>query len=59
MFGITSFGISLVYLLCILSAILCLTYGIFNWNKGNENEEQNITEELDWQKEEVQIDEKL
>jgi hypothetical protein len=34
MLGISDFGIALVYVLCIASTLLCLVYGIFNWNKG-------------------------
>lgn len=26
------------YILCILATLLCVVYGIFNWNKGDEEE---------------------
>jgi hypothetical protein len=34
MFGIETTAIWLAYLLCILSALLCVVYGLVNWNKG-------------------------
>ena len=52
MLGINNFGIWSAYLFCILSTILCVVYGIVNWNKGNEVEVKEITEELKWEKEE-------
>ena len=59
MLGIPDLSISLVYILCIASALLCLIYGIFMWNKGGDDEEQEIDEELKWQEKENLIDEKL
>lgn len=34
MLGFSDFQITLVYILCILSGILCLGYGIKNWNSN-------------------------
>lgn len=59
MFGLPDVGIWLVYLLCILSAMICIVYGIINWNKGSENEAESIKEELAWQEKEAEIEEKL
>lgn len=59
MFGIPDFSISLVYILCILSTILCVVYGIMNWNKGLETEADDIDEELKWEQKEHQIEETL
>ncbi len=56
-FGLSGFSIFLAYLLTILSAILCLVYGILHWNKGEHP--HDIEEELDWEKEQVQIDDNL
>ena len=36
MFGIEDPRIWLAYLLCILSAALCVVYGLINWNRGDE-----------------------
>lgn len=43
MLGIESPGIYLAYLGSILSAVLCVVYGIINWNKGvsDDNEKDN------------------
>lgn len=45
MFGITDFWIATVYILCILSSMACVIYGIINWNKGVETEQNEIAEE--------------
>ena len=34
MLGLGDFAIFAVYVLCILAALTCVIYGIFNWNKG-------------------------
>jgi hypothetical protein len=52
MLGIPDLWISCAYLLCILSAVLCVVYGVYNWNRGNENETQQIQEEGAWAKDE-------
>jgi hypothetical protein len=49
MLGIDDPLIWSAYLLCVLSAILCVGYGALNWNKGEEAMKQ---EDLDWAKEE-------
>ena len=36
MLGINDPKIWSVYLLCILSALFCVVYGVINWNKGDE-----------------------
>jgi hypothetical protein len=50
MLGIPDFWISIVYVLCVLSAVLCVAYGLYNWNKGGDNEKQQIEEEKKWEK---------
>lgn len=50
MLGIPDYSILAVYLLCILSALVCVVYGIYNWNKGGELEPQQIMEEEQWEK---------
>lgn len=42
MFGIHDIWIILAYVLCILSAILCVVYGIVNWNKGPTLSQMNL-----------------
>jgi hypothetical protein len=59
MLGIDDPGIYIVYLLTIASAILCVWYGAVNWNKGAENEEAEISEEMKWEAKEKELDENL
>lgn len=47
-----------VYILCILSTVLCVSYGIANWNKGEELEKQEIMEEAAWEAQELEMQEK-
>lgn len=58
-FGIPDFWISLVYLLCIGSTILCVVYGLVNWNKGLDTEDEEISEGQTWAEEEKHVEEKL
>jgi hypothetical protein len=46
-----------VYLLSILSTLLCVAYGLINWNKGAEVEEAEISEEESWELKEEQMEE--
>ncbi len=60
MLGISDLSISLAYILCIASALLCLIYGIIMWNKGGgDAEEIEMAEEAKWQEKENIIDGKL
>jgi len=55
MLGLHDFWIILVYLLCIGSTVLCVVYGLVNWNRG---EEPVRTEKIvKWEKEEEIIEE--
>jgi hypothetical protein len=47
-----------VYLLCIISALLCVVYGFVNWNKEGELEALEIKEEADWEAGEEEMQEK-
>lgn len=58
MLGIDDPVILAVYLLCILSTILCVAYGAANWNKGAESEAEEAAEELAWEEEEETMEEK-
>lgn len=57
--GISDFGIILAYLLCFLSAVACVVYGVINWNNGAEEEPLQIVEEVLWEKEQVKIDDEM
>jgi hypothetical protein len=59
MLGITDVSVLLAYLLSIASAILCLVYGIVNWNTGKDKELQQIEEEAKWEEKNSEITESL
>ncbi len=56
MFGIEDTYVWLAYLLCILSSLLCVAYGLTNWNRGEEPVEQ---EDIRWAAEEKRVEEDL
>jgi hypothetical protein len=58
MLGINDPWIWGVYLLCIFSTLLCVIYGLKNWNKGGEIEEQEISEEATWEEQEEEMQDK-
>jgi hypothetical protein len=49
MWGISDPAIWSAYLLCILSSLLCIAYGLLNWNRG---QEKVSAEDVQWAKEE-------
>jgi hypothetical protein len=56
MLGIEDPGVWLAYLLCILSALFCIIYGMINWNKGDEPVH---AEDVKWVKDEKRVEEEL
>lgn len=58
MLGIEDPWIWGVYLLSILSTLLCVIYGIINWNRGGELEAKEIIEEAAWESKEEEMEEK-
>ena len=54
--GIDGPWVSLAYVLCILSSLACVIYGVANWNKGAEDQS---LEDVEWNKEEAKIEEEL
>jgi len=54
--GLEDPGIWLAYVLCILSAIFCVIYGIANWDKGDEPVHP---EDVRWVKDEKAVEENL
>ncbi len=45
-----------VYLLCILSAVFCVFYGMANWNKGDD---PITSEDKKWVEDEKKVEEEL
>ncbi|UEC42147.1 MAG: hypothetical protein METHAR1v1_380002 [Methanothrix sp.] len=58
MLGINDPWIWGVYLLSFLSALLCVAYGLANWNRGQETEANEIREGCSWEKGQAQMEEK-
>lgn len=57
MLGLGDFQIFAAYCLCGLSALLCVVYGIINWNKGGDADKPEVQKQ--WQETEEDISEKL
>ncbi len=49
MFGIADPWIWGAYLLCIFSTVLCVAYGLRNWNKGADEERLQMAEAAEWE----------
>ena len=49
MLGIEDKWIVAAYMLCLASTVLCVAYGLINWNRGDEPVKR---EDVDWAKEE-------
>ncbi len=56
MFGIEDKWVAGGYMLCVLSSLLCVVYGILNWNRGHEEVTQ---EDIQWASEEKKVEEEL
>ncbi len=48
--GLEGTGVVLAYICCILATILCVVYGILNWNLPKTDEKKEIQEEISWEK---------
>ncbi len=54
--GIEDGYVFAAYLLCILSTLLCVVYGIIYWNRG---EEEVKKEDAEWAAHEKKVEEEL
>ena len=57
MFGFGDVWVFLGYLLTIGSMLLCVVYGIRNWNKNRENIQEEIREEAAWEENDPEMGE--
>ena len=58
MLGLESSGVILAYLLSVGAAVLCVVYGIKNWNVPGDNiVNSEIDEEINWEKHEPENEE--
>ena len=56
MLGIEDKYVSLAYILCLASTLLCVIYGVINWNRGQVNVDQ---EDIRWAQQEKKVEEEL
>ena len=56
MLGIEDKGVVAAYLLCIASALLCVVYGLINWNRGDDSIQPD---DVKWAIEETKVEEKI
>lgn len=54
MLGLEGIAVPLGFVLTILSTILCIIYGLLNWNKGYITEEE-LQQEKTWKKSEAKV----
>jgi len=59
MLGFPDLWILAGFSLTILSTLFCIVYGIINWRKGVEEKEGDYREEIKWEREEIELIEKL
>jgi hypothetical protein len=59
MLGFPDLWIFAGYSLTILAAVFCIVYGIINWHRGVEEKDGDYREEIKWEKEEIELIEKL
>lgn len=59
MLGFADPMVAVVYLLMLGSAVLCVVYGIINWNKGGDITPEEAVEEQSWLSEEIAIDKEI
>lgn len=56
MLGLSGSGVVAAYVLTILSAALCVWYGIVNWNKPEGSDEKTeIAEEAKWEQKDPEL----
>ncbi|MDT8390919.1 MAG: hypothetical protein RRC34_10470 [Lentisphaeria bacterium] len=56
MLGMEDFWVGLAYLLCLLSSLVCVIYGIVNWNKGGDSLDKD---DAVWAAEEDKLEQEL
>jgi hypothetical protein len=56
MLGIEDKYVSLAYVLCLLSTLLCVVYGLINWNRGSNAVD---SDDVRWAEEEKKVEQEL
>ena len=54
--GIDDGWVSAAYVLCVLSTLLCVVYGLINWNRGDDEVKK---EDAEWAAHEKKVEEEL
>ncbi len=54
--GIDDPYVWLAYVLCLASSLLCVIYGLLNWNRGDDHVE---AEDVAWAQHEKEVEEEL
>lgn len=57
MLGFGDVWVLLAYALTIGSVILCAVYGVMNWNKPKEDQNEEIREEAVWEEKDPELNE--
>ncbi len=56
MLGLSDFWIWSVYLLCLLSTLLCVIYGMINWNRDSN---EVTPKDRQWEQDEDRLEDQL
>jgi len=59
MFQYLDFWVSAGFALTVLAFLLCLLYGVMKWNKGYQEKDGDYREEIRWEREEIELIERL
>ncbi len=59
MLGFADICISVGYIMTLGVLLFCLAYGIICWHKGSEEKDGDYREEIKWEREEIELIEKL
>lgn len=57
--GFSDPWVSAGFVLTVLSTLFCILYGLLNWKKGGVEKEGDYREEIQWEREEIELIEKL
>ena len=55
MLGFAEFWAFMGYLCTILATLLCVVYGLVNWNKPKADVSKEVEEEIKWEKKDTEI----
>lgn len=53
--GLEGGGVVLAYICCMGAALLCIVYGVMNWNLPKDDEQKQIEEEALWEQHDPEL----